>query len=198
MMDKDEFKPKNVEDIKKEAEERRCPVQKSLFYVENFISDSMCGKCFPCAYGTYEARIRLRDIISGKGTETDIAALRRIAEDMIEASRCKRGKDTAKFLLEWMNDKSFTAHIEKRCPERECIELTEYFIVPEKCIMCGECATVCKFAAIIGEKKKPYQSGYLPFEILQKKCTRCGECFKVCPANAIEFHDTVTEVEVVG
>lgn len=198
MTDQNEFKPKKVEDIKKEAEERHCPVQKSLYYIENFLSDSMCGKCFPCAYGTYEAKIRLNNIISGKGTGVDIAALRRIAEDMIESSRCKRGKDTATFLLEWMNNESFTVHVEKKCPDRECLELTEYVIVPEKCIMCGECTAVCKFAAIIGEKMKPYQSGYLPFEIIQKRCTRCGECIKVCPTNAIEFHDFIAEAEVLA
>ena len=198
MTDQNEFKPKKVEDIKKEAEEKHCPVQRSLYYIENFLSDSMCGKCFPCAYGTYEAKIRLKNIISGIGTDADFAILRRIAEDMIESSRCKRGKDTATFLLEWMDSESFAAHGEKRCPDRECLALTEYFIVPEKCIMCGECTTVCKFAAIIGEKMKPYQSGYLPFEILQKRCTRCGECIKVCPTNAIELHDFITETEVVA
>jgi ferredoxin len=198
MTNQEEFKPKKVEDIKKETEERRCPVQKSLYYIENFLADSMCGKCFPCAYGTYEAKIRLRDIISGIGSDADIAALRRIAEDMIESSRCKRGKDSATFLLEWMNNGSFTVHVEKKCPDRECLELTEYFIIPEKCIMCGECTNACKFAAIIGEKMKPYQSGYLPFEILQKRCTRCGECIKVCPTNAIEFHDFITEDEVMA
>jgi ferredoxin len=198
MTDQDDFQAKKVEDIKKEAEEKHCPVQKSLYYVENFLADSMCGKCFPCAYGIYEAKIRLKDIISGIGTDADITSLRRISEDMIESSRCKRGKDTAKFLLEWMNNESFNLHVEKRCPDRECLDLTEYIIVPEKCIMCGECIPVCKFAAIIGEKMKPYQSGYLPFEILQKKCTRCGECIKVCPTNAIEFHDFIAEAEVVA
>lgn len=198
MTDQDEFKPKKVEDIKKEAEEKLCPVQKSLYYIEGFLSDSMCGKCFPCAYGTYEAKIRLHDIISGIGTDTDFAVLRRIAEDMIESSRCKRGKDTATFLLEWMNSESFMLHAEKRCPDQECRALTEYIIVPGKCIMCGECTAVCKFNAIIGEKMKPYQSGFLPFEILQKRCTRCGECIKVCPTDAIELHDFITEAEVVA
>ena len=81
MTDQNEFKPKKVEDIKKEAEEKHCPVQRSLYYIENFLSDSMCGKCFPCAYGTYEAKIRLKNIISGIGTDADFAILRRIAED---------------------------------------------------------------------------------------------------------------------
>ncbi len=198
MTDQDELQGTKVEDIKKDAEERHCPVQKSLYYIEKFLADSMCGKCFPCAYGTYEAKMRLRHIISGKGKEADIAALKRIADEMSEASRCKRGKDTARFLLEWMNNDSFNAHIEKRCPDRECLELTEYIIVPDKCIMCGECKTVCNYDAIIGEKMKPYLSGYLPFEIVQKRCTRCGDCIKVCPTNAIELHDFIAEAEIVA
>jgi ferredoxin len=191
-----EQKERKVEDIKKEAEERRCLAQKALYYIDNFLSDIMCGKCFPCAYGTYEAKIRLKDIVSGKGTEADIVALKEIVKGMIEASRCKRGKDTGQFVLEWIETDSFKQHMEKRCPEHECLSLIEYKIDPDKCTMCGECQVVCKYNAIVGEKKIPYLSGYLPFEIIQKKCTRCGECIKVCPANAITIVDLKTEAEV--
>jgi ferredoxin len=191
-----EQKELKVEDIKKEAEERHCPVQMSLYYIERFLSDVMCGKCFPCAFGTYEARIRLQNIISGKGTEADISTLKRIADEMLEASRCKRGKDTAKFILEWMGTDVFGEHIEGRCPDDECLVFKEYRIVSDKCIMCGECQVVCRFDAIIGEKKKAYLSGYLPFEIRQKRCTKCGECIKVCPTGAIEIIDIKVKDEV--
>jgi formate hydrogenlyase subunit 6/NADH:ubiquinone oxidoreductase subunit I len=191
-----EYKELKVEDIKKEAEEKRCPIQRALYYVEKFLSDPMCGKCFPCSFGTYETEIRLKDIISAKGKEADIFVLRRIASMMIVSSRCKKGKDTAKFVLEWLGTNAFNEHIEGRCPERECLTYIEYRIIPEKCIMCGECRVVCKANAIVGEKKKPYLSGYLPFEIRQKRCTKCGECVKVCPTNAIEIVDIKAEVEV--
>jgi ferredoxin len=191
-----EQKERKVEDIKKEAEERHCPAQKTLYYIDSFLADIMCGKCFPCAFGTYEAKIRLKDIIFGKGTEADIVALKEIVRGMIEASRCKRGKDTGQFVLEWIETDSFKQHIGKRCPEHECLSLIEYRIDPDKCIMCGECLVVCKYNAIVGEKKIPYLSGYLPFEIIQKKCTRCGECIKVCPTNAITVVDLKTEAEV--
>ncbi|MFZ6017760.1 MAG: NADH-ubiquinone oxidoreductase-F iron-sulfur binding region domain-containing protein [Nitrospirota bacterium] len=179
-----EHKELKVEDIKREAEEKHCPVQKTLYYIEKFLSDPMCGKCFPCAFGTYEAKIRLKTIIEGHGSETELFALRRIASKMLEASMCKKGKDTARFILEWM-DTDFKEHIEGICPERECLAYIEYRIVPDRCIMCGECQVVCIFNVIIGEKKKPYLSGYLPFEIRQKRCTKCGECIKVCPTEAI-------------
>jgi ferredoxin len=198
MSEQSEQKELKVEDIKKEAEERHCPVQKSLYYMEKFLSDTMCGKCFPCAFGTYEARIRLQNIISGKGTKADISALKRIADEMLEASRCKKGKDTAKFILEWMGTDVFSEHIEGRCPDSECLAFMEYRIVPDKCIMCGECQVVCRFNAIIGEKKKPYFSGYLPFEIRQKRCTKCGECISVCPTGAIEIIEIKAEAEVKG
>jgi ferredoxin len=191
-----EQKELNVEDIKKEAEEKHCPAQKALYYVEKFLDELMCGKCFPCAFGTYEAKMRLKDIISAQGTEADIALVSRIASKMIEASRCKRGKDTGRFVLEWTNTESFKAHADKRCPDQECIAFIEFRIDPEKCIMCGECQAVCKFNAIVGEKKKPFLSGYLPFEIVQKRCTKCGECIKVCPTDAIEKVDIKTENEV--
>ncbi len=191
-----DHKELKVEDIKKEAEEKHCPAQKTLYYIDKFLSDHMCGKCFPCSLGTYEAKIRLKDIISGKGTEADIFALRLIASEMIEASRCKKGKDTAKFILEWIDMNAFHEHIEGICPERECLAFIGYRIVPEKCIMCGECQVVCKFNAIIGEKKKPYLSGYLPFEIRQKRCVKCGECVKVCPTGAIEIVDIKAKAEV--
>ncbi len=192
-----EQKEKKVEDIKKEAEARKCPVNKSLYYIEEFLAGPMCGKCFPCEMGVYEAGIRLKDITEGKGSEAGIFAIRRIASDMLESSRCKRGKDTAKFILEWMGTDVFKEHVEGRCPDRDCISLIEYRIIPDNCIICGLCQDACKDNAIIGERKKAYKSGYLPFEIRQKRCTKCGDCIKVCPTNAIIIVD-VKSKEPVG
>jgi len=196
MSDHKEHKELKVDDIKKEAEEKRCPVQKTMYYIEKFLSELMCGKCFPCSIGTYEAKLRLEDIISGKASDTDVFTLSRIASQMIEASRCKKGKDTARFILEWMDTNAFYEHIEGVCSEKECLAYIEYRIIPEKCVMCGECKVICKFGAVIGEKKKPYLSGYLPFEIRQKRCTKCGECIKVCPTGAIEVVDIKDDVKV--
>ncbi len=193
-----EQKEKKVEEIKKEAEEtKRCPISKSLYYIEEFLAGPMCGKCFPCEMGVYEAMVRFRNIKEGKGTQRDIDAIKRIAEDMLESSRCKKGKDTAKFILEWMGTDVFNQHVEGICPDRECIAFMEYRIIPEKCIMCGECKEVCLYNAIIGEKKKPFLSGYLPFEIRQKRCVKCGDCIKVCPTNAIVLVD-IKERQGVG
>lgn len=191
-----EVKEKKVDEIKKEAEEIRCPVRRALYYTEEFLSGPMCGKCFPCALGAYETRVRLQNIVSGRGTEADLSAIRRISDEMLLTSRCKKGKDTAEFILEWMATDAFKEHIEGRCPERDCGAYIEYRIIPEACTLCGLCKDVCKDNAIMGEKKVPYRSGYLPFEIRQKRCTKCGECIKVCPSDAIEIIDIKAEEEV--
>lgn len=184
-----EQKELKVEDIKKAAEVKGCPVQQALYYVTEFLSGPMCGRCFPCAFGSYEARIRLTNIIDGKGTEDDLSALKRIASNMAEASMCKKGKDTARFILEWLNADVFAKHVSGICPEKTCTALVQYRIIAEKCNLCGICREVCKFGAIHGEKTKPYLSGYLPYKIKQKSCTKCGDCIKVCPTGAIILVD---------
>lgn len=197
-----EEKGKKLEDIKKEAEQRACPVQRSLYFIGEFIAGPMCGKCYPCALGTQEAKIRLLKIIQHlEGVSpSDIETIRRIASNMIEGSFCKKGKDTGRFVIETLtrSEEEFNQHLSGECPKRECINLIEYVINPELCIMCGKCLEVCKYNAIVGEKKESYRSGYLPFEIRRKRCTRCGECVNICPTGAIEVITTKIEEEVVN
>lgn len=189
----DEKKELKVEDIKTAAEGKKCPVQKALFYVNGFLSGPMCGKCFPCSMGSYEARVRLQALVDGDGTEADLVALGRIAAEMAEASMCKKGKDTAKFILDWMGTDVYRDHLQGKCPARECLALIEYRIVTDKCTMCGLCKDACKYGAILGEKRKPYLSGYMPYEVRQRRCVKCGECVKVCPENAIIIVDAGVE-----
>jgi len=187
-----EQKEKNLEDIRKEAEEKSCPVQMVLYFINEFLSGPMCGKCFPCSLGTQEAKIRLIKIAQHLDTPTvsDIAALRRIAKVMIEASRCKKGKDTGRFITEQLEKSrdEFLSHIDSTCAKKECIFRTEYIINPDLCIRCGKCLGACKYNAIRGSvitSRVPYS---LPFEIRQEKCTRCGECVLVCPTEAIDIN----------
>ena len=183
------LKEKKLEDIQKEAEEKACPVQKTLYYIEEFLAGPMCGKCYPCALGSPEARIRLNRIIRHADVSpADFEALKRIGSQMIEGSLCIKGKKTGKFITDILANFSeeFELHLTGTCSQKECISLVEYMIDPDLCIMCGKCLEACKYDAIIGEIKKPYLAGYIPFKIRQKKCTRCGECIKVCPTGAIE------------
>ncbi|MCL4477149.1 MAG: 4Fe-4S binding protein [Nitrospirae bacterium] len=174
-----------VEEIRTLAEGKGCPVQKAFYYMTEFLAGPMCGRCFPCAMGSYEARIRLETIVNGRGREADLWALKRIAGDMLESSMCKKGKDTAKFVLQWMSTDEYDKHIGGICPSMKCPAFIEYRVIPDKCDNCGICLDACKYHAIFGQKKKPFHSGYPPFEIRQKKCVKCDECRKVCPTEAI-------------
>jgi ferredoxin len=180
-----EVKELKVEDIKRLAEEIKCPVKRSLYYIREFLAGPMCGRCLPCSLGSYEARIRIENISEGRGNESDLMAIKRISEEMLEGSMCKKGKDTARFILEWIEMGAFEEHIHGICRDLECKALIEYRIIPEKCILCGLCKEACKYGAIFGEKKKPFLSGYHPFEIRQKRCVKCGDCVPVCPTMAI-------------
>ena len=192
---------KKLEDIKKESEGKACPVQRALYVIEEFIAGPMCSKCYPCSLGTGEAKIRLRKISGypGKAGDADIHALKRIALIMIDGSFCKKGKDAGRFMVEMLNamEDEFKEHLSGVCPKKECAALVEYAINPALCSLCGKCLEVCSPGAIIGEKKQPYLSGYLPFEIRQRRCTKCGECVRVCPSGAIEVIKKRAE-ELVG
>jgi ferredoxin len=193
---KEETPKKDMKDVLAAVENIRCAVQRSQKFVEEFLSEPMCGKCHPCALGSYEALVRLKRISSGRGNQEDLAAIRRIAEDMLEASRCMKGKDTAKFLLNEMQKESFNEHLSGHCEDRECPALIQFRIISDKCVLCGDCQEACKYNAVQGEKKVSYRTGYLPFEVRQKRCVKCGDCFKVCKYGAIEIIEEKTAVLV--
>lgn len=181
-----EVKEKKLPDIKAESESHKCQVKQALYLVSEFLAGPMCGKCFPCEMGTYEAKIRLTTLVDGNGSEQDIKALKKIADEMSVTSRCKKGKDVAKYILEWLDSDVFKEHTEKHCPTGECLALSEYRVIADECIFCGKCQDVCKDNAVVGQTKVAYKSGDIPFKINQARCTRCGECIKVCPTSAIE------------
>ena len=172
------------------VDEKSCPVQRCLAYVDRFLTDVMCGRCLPCGLGTYEARARLKSVAEGRGDGEDLAALHRIGENMRVGSLCKKGKDAANYLCECLGRCAFVAHIEGRCPDRACEAFIEYRIVSDRCTMCGRCKTVCDYNAILGiEKRASYDTGCRPFEIRQKRCVKTGQCQAVCPTEAIIIVD---------
>jgi ferredoxin len=182
----EETPKKDMKDVLAAVQDIKCPIQRSLVFVEEFLSEPMCGKCHPCALGSYEALVRLKRIAAGSGLQADVDAIQRIADQMLEGSRCIKGKDTAKFLLTALETGAFREHLEGHCEEQECTQYVIYRVIPEKCVLCGLCQEACKYNAIVGEKKVSYRSGYLPFEIRQKRCVKCGDCYTACTYGAIE------------
>lgn len=183
------LKTKKVEDIFKESQLRGCPLQKLLYSLAEFIKDVMCGKCFPCAFGTEEARIisiKLSQYIEGR-SEKDIDVLKRIGINMVTGSLCKNGKDMGNFILDTVESfhEEIKKHIFDTCPYEECINIVNYVINPDTCSRCGECFKVCKYYAIVREKVV-YRADYFSYEIDQTKCTKCGDCIEVCAENAID------------
>lgn len=170
------------------SEEKRCSVQEAIKYIDDFLAGPMCGRCFPCSLGSYEAEVGLKRIAEGQGTASDIAILERIATQILEGSMCKKGKDTAIFLKESLKRHSeiYVEHVAGRCREKECLALTIYCIIPEKCELCGLCQDVCRYDAIVGQKQVLFFTGFVPFQIRLKKCVKCGDCLGACPYGAIE------------
>lgn len=191
-----EQKKKDMKDVFEAVEDIRCVIQKSQKFVEEFLSEPMCGRCLPCSLGTYEALVRLKRVAAGIAEQDDVDVIQRISEQMLEGSMCKKGKDTAKFILDALKTEAFNEHLSKRCNERECPSLITFRIIPEKCVICGLCQEACKYNAIIGEKKETYRSGYLPFVIRQKRCVKCGDCVPACPYEAIEIIEEKIMAEV--
>ena len=191
-------KKKDMKDVFEAVENIKCVLQTSQTFVAEFLSEPMCGRCLPCSLGTYEALVRLKRVAAGIAEQEDVDIIQRISEQMLEGSMCKKGKDTAKFILDALKTEAFNEHRAKRCHERECPSLITYRIIPEKCVICGLCQEACKYNAIIGEKKETYRSGYLPFEIRQKRCVKCGDCVPACPYEAIEIIEEKIMAEVGG
>lgn len=164
-----------------------CEPQHALSALIEFANDGMCGRCLPCPLATKQAIIILGRIIDGRGEASDLARLLRVADRLVDASRCPKGEETARTLGESLkNAAEFDMHIEGICPKGTCLSLTRFRVVPEHCTMCGKCKEVCPETAIEGDLYVPYLGDNRPYVIREAKCNGCGECVKVCPEGAIE------------
>ena len=72
----------------------------------------------------------------------------------------------------------YVEHVQDhKCRAKECKELTEIVIDPEKCKGCGLCQKGCPVSAIEGEGRNTRK-------INQEKCIKCRSCLTTCPFKA--------------
>lgn len=172
-----------------------CPAQSALRDMDAFLAGPMCGRCFPCALGGYEAQVRLESLVAGEGTVEDVAALERIAALVLDGSMCRKGKDAARRLAEMVAAPGFAEHAAGVCGALECRALSTYSVLPEACSRCGSCKEVCVHGAIEGEVRPAFRGGYPAFEIRERRCQRCGECAAACAHGAIRVSGAEVMIE---
>jgi len=171
--------------------DNKCPVNQTKIALKHFYTDEskngMCSKCHPCKLGLYDAIQILETIQAGKGEKRHVSLLKRIALDVKDGSMCKKGKDHADILQNFIviYAEDLCRHVKGICDDHECTSLVTYDINADQCTMCGKCQDVCPSSAIEGQKSEPYKTGFMPFRIRQKRCTHCGECLAVCPESAV-------------
>ncbi len=159
-------------------DEDNCMVDIAKFYLEFTVEES-CGKCTPCRIGTKRMHEILERISEGKGKPGDIDLLLELGDAIKKTSMCGLGQTAPNPVIstiEHFRDE-YEAHInEQRCPAGVCNELSNYYILQDKCISCGKCKRACPVDAITGDRKE----GIL-FDIDLEKCIKCNACLEACP-----------------
>jgi NADP-reducing hydrogenase subunit HndC len=161
-------------------DEDDCLVDIAKFYL-GFCVDESCGKCAPCRIGGYQMLKVLEKITDAKGTEDDLATLKRIAQAMQKASLCALGQGAPNPIISTMKyfAEEYRQHIvDRKCRAGKCTKLMRFEIIDETCKRCKLCVFNCPVHCISGDKEK----GYV---IDQEECIKCGRCFEVCKFEAV-------------
>jgi NADH-quinone oxidoreductase subunit F len=158
-------------------DEDNCAVETARFFLE-FTQKESCGKCTFCRIGTRHMLDILERIVTGRGEEGDIERLEELGRDICAGSLCNLGRTAPNPVLttiRFFRDE-YEAHIrEKRCPARECKELSTYVIDLERCRRsCDACVGSCPVEAIFTRPDRLKQ-------IDQSKCVKCHSCWDACP-----------------
>jgi NADH-quinone oxidoreductase subunit F len=161
-------------------DDQTCMVEMARFFLD-FTQSESCGKCTFCRVGTLRMLEILTRITKGEGVPEDIEKLKRLGQEIKQASLCGLGQTAPNPALTTMNyfADEYEAHIkDKRCPAGSCLALVDFCVDPEKCTGCTVCAKSCPVNAISGERKTPHV-------IDTSICVKCGKCITSCNFGAI-------------
>jgi NADH:ubiquinone oxidoreductase subunit F (NADH-binding)/NADH:ubiquinone oxidoreductase subunit E/NAD-dependent dihydropyrimidine dehydrogenase PreA subunit len=156
-----------------------CMVDIARFFL-SFTQDESCGKCTFCRVGTKRMLDILENITSGKGKQSDLEELEKLAHWTKKGSLCGLGKTAPNPVLstlQYFRDE-YEAHINGVCPTGKCTSLITYS-VNDKCIGCTLCVQKCPVDAI---PFTPHEKHSINTEL----CIKCDACRAVCPEDAID------------
>jgi NADH:ubiquinone oxidoreductase subunit F (NADH-binding) len=161
-------------------DEDDCMVNITKYFLQ-FTEEESCGKCVPCRIGTKRLLEILERITGGKGRPGDLELMLDLGEKVVDGSLCGLGKSAPNPILSTIKyfREEYEAHLEGRCPSRQCKALLTYTIIEDKCTGCGACKRACAAGAISGEKKQPHV-------LDQSLCVKCGACFDVCKFGSVD------------
>ncbi len=159
-------------------DEDDCMVDMARYFL-SFLKTESCGECTFCRIGTTRMFEILDRLCAGKGRQSDLDELLKLASLTTAGSLCGLGRTAPNPVLTTLRyfREEYEAHIAGRCPAGCCKALIRY-VVQDKCTGCTICAQHCPAHAI---PLTPYRRHQINAEL----CTRCDVCRIDCPENAI-------------
>jgi len=130
-------------------DENTCMVDIARFFLE-FTQSESCGKCVPCRVGTRHMCDILRRICAGKGRQTDIADLERLALEIKKSSLCGLGQTAPNPVLTTL--KYFREEYEEHIHQKHCRASVCEALVSAPCAhACPAGVNVPQYLALIAE-----------------------------------------------
>jgi NADH-quinone oxidoreductase subunit F/NADP-reducing hydrogenase subunit HndC len=161
-------------------DEDNCMVDVARFFLD-FTVDESCGKCPPCRIGTKRMLDLLGKITSGRGEDSDIEKLERLAVLIKRAALCGLGQTAPNPVLSTLRyfRREYEEHIrDSYCAAAVCKAMIYYDIDTVRCNRCNLCRRNCPADAITGGREEDYV-------IDRAACIKCGLCVSKCRNGAI-------------